>query len=84
MRLVNDMVGDEQTATAQMIYMALASAPAQAFTTFISGFLYDALAADGRAAQGYLAMTAVSVVGLVLAMMLWLTRDKTSAALATA
>mgnify|MGYP006168469873 CR=1 FL=1 len=36
MRLVNQMMGDEQTATAQMIYMALASAPAQAFTTFVA------------------------------------------------
>lgn len=84
MRLVNDMMGDERTATAQMIYMALASAPAQAFTTFVSGYLYDALAADGRAAQGYLAMTAVSVVGLVLAMILWVTREKPQAALAAA
>ena len=84
MRLVNQMMGDELTATAQMIYMALASAPAQAFTTFISGYLYDALVADGEASLGYLAMTGVSVVGLVLAMMLWVTRAKPSAQLATA
>jgi PPP family 3-phenylpropionic acid transporter len=84
MRLVNQMMGDEKTATAQMIYMALASAPAQAFTTFISGYLYDALAADGHAAWGYLSMTAVSVVGLVLAVMLWVTREKPAAGLAAA
>jgi PPP family 3-phenylpropionic acid transporter len=84
MRLVNQMMGDELTATAQMIYMALASAPAQAFTTFISGYLYDALVADGDAALGYLAMTGVSFVGLVLAMMLWVTRAKPGAALAPA
>lgn len=84
MRLVNEMMGDEQTATAQMIYMALASAPAQAFTTFISGYLYDALAKDGHAAWGYLSMTAVSVVGLVLAIMLWVTRAKPGSRLAAA
>jgi len=84
MRLVNQMMGDEQTATAQMIYMALASAPAQAFTTFVSGYLYDALVADGDAALGYLAMTGVSVVGLVLALMLWVTRAKPNAQLAPA
>lgn len=76
MRLVNQMMGDEQTATAQMIYMALASAPAQAFTTFISGYLYDWLVPTGDAALGYLSMTAVSVVGLVLAAILWVTREK--------
>ena len=84
MRLVNQMMGDEQTATAQMIYMALASAPAQAFTTFVSGYLYDALVADGDAALGYLAMTGVSVVGLMLALMLWVTRAKPNAQLAPA
>jgi PPP family 3-phenylpropionic acid transporter len=84
MRLVNQMMGDEQTATAQMIYMALASAPAQAFTTFVSGYLYDALVADGDAALGYLAMTGVSVVGLVLALMLWVTRAKPKTQLAPA
>jgi PPP family 3-phenylpropionic acid transporter len=84
MRLVNQMMGDEKTATAQMIYMALASAPAQAFTTFISGYLYDALVPTGYAALGYLAMTGVSVVGLVLAAMLWGTRAKPGAALAAA
>ncbi|WP_310476299.1 MFS transporter [Sandarakinorhabdus sp.] len=83
MRLVNQMMGDEQTATAQMIYMALASAPAQAFTTFVSGYLYDALVADGDAALGYLAMTGVSVVGLVLSLMLWVTREKPGTQLAT-
>ncbi len=38
--------GDERTATAQMIYMALASAPAQAVTTLISGELYEHLNVD--------------------------------------
>jgi PPP family 3-phenylpropionic acid transporter len=80
MRLVNQMVGDEKTATAQMIYMAIASAPAQAATTYMSGELYDRLAPQGEAALGYLAMTAVSVVGLVLAFFLWVSREKPVAA----
>lgn len=84
MRLVNRMVGDEATATAQMIYMALASAPAQAFTTFVSGWLYDWLAPNGQGALGYLSMTAVSGVGLVLAALLWATRSQASSQLAAA
>jgi hypothetical protein len=60
------------------------AAPAQAFTTFVSGYLYDALVADGDAALGYLAMTGVSVVGLVLALMLWVTRAKPNTQLAPA
>ncbi len=75
-RMIQTMHGDERTPTAQMIYMALASAPAQAFATVISGPLYDWLNASGRASLGYLAMTALAIVGLVLAIMLWLRRDR--------
>ena len=39
---------------------------------------------DGDAALGYLAMTGVSVVGLVLALMLWVTRAKPNTQLAPA
>jgi PPP family 3-phenylpropionic acid transporter len=67
--------GDERTATAQMIYMALASAPAQAITTLISGELYEYLNITGRGALGYLSMTAVAVLGTGLAWLLWLRRD---------
>jgi PPP family 3-phenylpropionic acid transporter len=62
-----------------MIYMALASAPAQAFATLISGPLYDYLNATGRASLGYLSMTALAFVGLALALLLWLRRDPVSA-----
>lgn len=75
MRMIQGLHGDERVATAQMIYMALASAPAQALTTLLSGELYEALKADGHAAWGYLSMTAVAVIGLVLAVLLWLRRD---------
>lgn len=65
-RLINRMFGDARTPTAQMMYMALASAPAQAVATLASGPLYDRYGAIG-----YLGMTAVSVVGLGLAVLLW-------------
>jgi PPP family 3-phenylpropionic acid transporter len=55
--------------------MALASAPAQAVTTLISGELYEYLNATGRGALGYLSMTAVAVIGTGLAWLLWLRRD---------
>ena len=75
MRMIQGIHGDERTPTAQMIYMALASAPAQAVTTLMSGELYEYLQPTGRAALGYLAMTAVALIGLVLAILLWLRRD---------
>lgn len=73
-RMIQAMHGDARTPTAQMIYMALASAPAQAMTTLLSGELYEYLQPLGRAAQGYLAMTVVSMLGLALAGLLWLKR----------
>jgi len=75
MRMIQALHGDERTPTAQMIYMALASAPAQAVTTLMSGELYEYLNPTGRAALGYLAMTAVAMIGLMLALLLWLRRD---------
>ncbi len=71
MRMIQGMHGDERTPTAQMIYMALASAPAQALATLLSGELYEALAPSGRAALGYWSMTALSFGGLLLAALLW-------------
>ena len=79
-RMIQAMHGDERTPTAQMIYMALASAPAQAFATLVSGPLYDYLNASGRAALGYLSMTALAIVGLGLAAVLWMRRDRVAAA----
>lgn len=77
-RMTQMLHGDERTPTAQMIYMALASAPAQAVTTLISGELYEYLNATGRGALGYLSMTVVAVVGTGLAWLLWLRRDAVS------
>jgi PPP family 3-phenylpropionic acid transporter len=74
-RMTQALHGDERTPTAQMIYMALASAPAQAITTLISGELYEYLNATGRGALGYLSMTFVAVIGTGLAWLLWLRRD---------
>lgn len=71
MRMIQAMHGDERTPTAQMIYMGLASAPAQALATLASGPLYDRFGA-----HGYLGMTAIAAVGLVLAVLLWLRRNQ--------
>ena len=70
MRMIHAMHGDARTPTAQMIYMALASAPAQAAATLLSGWLYDRLKVDGLGAQGYLSMTAIAALGLGLAILL--------------
>ena len=74
-RLIHVLHGDARTPTAQMIYMAIASAPAQAVTTLASGALYEHLQPRGDAALGYLSMTLVSVVGLGLALRLWQQRQ---------
>jgi len=65
MRFIQTIHGDDRAPTAQMIYMGLANAPAYAAAVLISGPLYDRVGAPG-----YLAMTAVAAVGLVLAIML--------------
>ncbi len=75
MRFLQAIHGDARAPTAQMIYMALASAPAQAVTTLASGPIYDWLKPSGNEALGYLAMTGVALVGLVLAVLLWTRRD---------
>lgn len=69
MRFIQTIHGDDRAPTAQMIYMGLANAPTYAAAVLISGPLYDRLGAPG-----YLAMTGVAGVGLVLAIMLWLRR----------
>uniref|UniRef100_UPI003F72E281 hypothetical protein n=1 Tax=Polymorphobacter sp. TaxID=1909290 RepID=UPI003F72E281 len=79
MRMIQALHGDSRTPTAQMIYMALASAPAQAATTLLSGTLYEYLQPAGRAALGYLSMSSVSLVGLGLAMRLWMGRERVAA-----
>jgi len=65
MRFIQAMYGDDRTPTAQMIYMGLANAPTYAAAVLVSGPLYDRIGAPG-----YLAMTAVAGLGMVLAIML--------------
>lgn len=77
-RLINRMFGDDGTPQAQMIYMGVASAPAQALLTLASGPLYDALSTRGAPALGYLVMSAVALVGLGLAVALWRGRNTRS------
>ncbi len=65
MRFIQTLYGDDRTPTAQMIYMGLANAPTYAAAVLLSGPLYDRVGAPG-----YLAMTGVAGLGLVLAVML--------------
>ncbi len=66
MRFIQTIYGDDRAPTAQMIYMGVANAPTYAAAVLISGPLYDRLGAPG-----YLAMSGIAALGLVLAMMLW-------------
>jgi PPP family 3-phenylpropionic acid transporter len=67
MRGIQTLWGDDRTPTAQMMFMALATAPAQALASWIAGRAYD----SGAGSAGYLAMTGVVSVGLVLVLLLW-------------
>lgn len=67
MRGIQQMWGDDRTPTAQMMFMALATAPAQAIASWIAGRVFD----TGVGSTGYLAMTGVVGVGLVLVLILW-------------
>lgn len=60
--------GTENVPTAQLLYMAISNAPAQALASWISGRIYE----QGSAAEGYLAMAAISAIGLAAAVLLWL------------
>ncbi len=70
MRFIQTIHGDDRAPTAQMIYMALANAPTYALATLMSGPLYDSVGATG-----YLAMTAVAGIGLMLAIALRMRTD---------
>jgi PPP family 3-phenylpropionic acid transporter len=78
-RLISARFGDDGTPQAQMIYMGVASAPAQALLTLASGPLYDALLARGTPALGYLAMSVTAALGLGLALALWRGRNAADA-----
>ncbi len=67
MRGIQAMWGDDRTPTAQMMFMALATAPAQALSSWIAGRVFD----TGVGSQGYLAMTGVVAVGTLLVFLLW-------------
>jgi PPP family 3-phenylpropionic acid transporter len=67
MRGIQALWGDDRTPTAQMMFMALATAPAQALSSWIAGRVFD----TGVGSQGYIAMTGVAAVGTVLVFLLW-------------
>lgn len=67
MRGIQLLWGDDRTPTAQMMFMALATAPAQALASWIAGRVFD----TGVGSQGYLAMLAPVAVGTFLVFLLW-------------
>lgn len=67
MRGIQLLWGDDRTPTAQMMFMALATAPAQALSSWIAGRVFD----TGVGSQGYVAMLAPVAVGTVLVFLLW-------------
>jgi PPP family 3-phenylpropionic acid transporter len=67
MRGIQLLWGDDRTPTAQMMFMALATAPAQALTSWIAGRVFD----TGVGSAGYAAMLAPVAVGTALVFLLW-------------
>ena len=67
MRGIQALWGDNRTPTAQMMFMALATAPAQAISSWIAGRVFD----GGAGTQGYSAMLGVVGVGTLLIFILW-------------
>lgn len=67
MRGIQLLWGDDRTPTAQMMFMALATAPAQALASWIAGRVFD----TGVGSQGYVAMLAPVAVGTLLVFLLW-------------
>jgi PPP family 3-phenylpropionic acid transporter len=65
MRLLQSWYGDARAPTAQMMYASVAMAPVLGLATWASGPLYDAVTAGG-----YLLMSAIAGVGVVLAVRL--------------
>lgn len=75
MRGIQALWGDDRTPTAQMMFMALATAPAQALASWIAGRVFD----TGVGSQGYVAMLAPVAVGTVLVFLLWRRPEPTPA-----
>ncbi len=67
MRGIQQMWGDDRTPTAQMMFMALATAPAQALASWIAGRVFD----SGVGSSGYVSMLSVVGVGTLLIFLLW-------------
>jgi PPP family 3-phenylpropionic acid transporter len=67
MRGIQHLWGDDRTPTAQMMFMALATAPAQALASWIAGRVFD----TGTGSAGYAAMLAPVAVGTLLVFLLW-------------
>jgi len=76
MRGIQLLWGDDRTPTAQMMFMALATAPAQALASWIAGRVFD----TGVGSQGYVAMLAPVAVGTILVFLLWRRPEPTPAA----
>ncbi len=72
MRGIQAMWGDDRTPTAQMMFMALATAPAQAIASELAG----RVAGTGAGVSGYWAMLIPVAVGTVLVFLLWLRRER--------
>ncbi|QMW23311.1 MFS transporter [Sandaracinobacteroides saxicola] len=66
MRGIQAMWGDDRTPTAQMIFMALATAPSQAVASYLAGAAFE----RGGGPVGYAVMAGVAMVGTLL--VLWL------------
>jgi PPP family 3-phenylpropionic acid transporter len=77
MRGIQLLWGDDRTPTAQMMFMALATAPAQALASWIAGRVFD----TGAGSQGYAAMLAPVAVGTALVFLLWRRPEPAPAAL---
>jgi PPP family 3-phenylpropionic acid transporter len=67
MRGIQQLWGDDRTPTAQMMFMALATAPAQALSSWIAGRVFD----TGVGSQGYQAMLVPVAMGTLLVAILW-------------
>ncbi|MFN7399552.1 MAG: MFS transporter [Sandaracinobacter sp.] len=76
MRGIQALWGDDRTPTAQMMFMALATAPAQALSSWIAGRVFD----TGVGSQGYVAMLAPVAVGTALVFLLWRRPEPAAAA----
>jgi PPP family 3-phenylpropionic acid transporter len=71
MRGIHMMWGNDRTPTAQMMFMALATAPAQALASWVAGRTFD----TGTGSAGYAVMLPIVALGTLLVFLLWRRRD---------